>query len=102
MSDDEKVVRYIGCIYRETLSKIKKDGVSVREKNPDELLGPDEEFIFVIDRILYLMDDNLALIIRNDYLSQRESKWYLRYFSKSTYYRLREKAVSEFVRCVTA
>lgn len=40
-------------------------------------------------------------IIKNDYLEKRKVKWWLEFYTKSTYYRRKREAVKLFVDCLS-
>ena len=100
--DNEAIVKQLAIICK----KLKRqyydiDNLMVSECDNRELAEA-FEYIETIDAILASLPDDEALILRNDYFSSRQAKWYMNYFTKSTYYRIRSRAIDEFVRCVTA
>ena len=50
-----------------------------------------------VDYILVQMDEYLARLIYNEYFSSKVSNWWMYYYSKSTYYRLKNKAMDCFL-----
>ena len=50
-----------------------------------------------IDYILLQMDTNLSQIIYNEFFSNKNEGWWMYYYSKSTYYRLKNKAMDSFL-----
>ena len=50
-----------------------------------------------IDCILTQMDNQLAQVIYNEYFSFKTENWWVYYYSKSTYYRLKNKAMDSFL-----
>lgn len=55
----------------------------------------------------YIMNEALnrltvegRLIFENDFISKKDRLWYLNYFSKSTYYRLKNEAMDLFLNCL--
>lgn len=50
-----------------------------------------------IDYILVQMDRNLSRVIYNEYFSNKIDNWWIYYYSKSTYYRLKNKAMDNFL-----
>ena len=50
-----------------------------------------------IDYILLQMDKELSQIIYNEFFSNKVENWWMYYFSKSTYYRIKNKAMDCFL-----
>ena len=50
-----------------------------------------------VDYILLHMDKNLSKVIYNEYLSSNSDNWWIYYYSKSTYYRMKNKAMDNFL-----
>ena len=50
-----------------------------------------------VDYILLQMEERLAFVVVNEYLSTRNDNWWIYYFSKSTYYRIKNKAMNSFL-----
>ena len=50
-----------------------------------------------VDYILQQLDEQSAKIIYNDYLVNSTDNWWIYYYSKSTYYRLKNKAMDIFL-----
>lgn len=53
------------------------------------------KFVLYIDRILEECSPYTAMIIRRTYLSKSETTWYVEDLSRSSYYRLKRRAVLE-------
>lgn len=56
------------------------------------------EYVRSVDRILQDCSSDTQLIITKGFLMNSNPVWYLDYFSRNTFYRLRHKAVVEFLR----
>lgn len=101
-NENEVIVKHLSRIYKKLKQEyFDVDHLMVCEGEYQEAIEA-FEFIETIDAILDAMDYDEALILRNDYFNHREAKWFMNYYSKSTYYRIRSRAIDEFVRCVTA
>lgn len=50
-----------------------------------------------VDYIMSQLDEQLKVLLYNDYFSAREVNWWIYYYSKSTYYRLKNKAMDAFL-----
>ncbi|MBQ1355384.1 MAG: hypothetical protein IIY72_02775, partial [Solobacterium sp.] len=64
------------------------------------LYDNDGSLIMLIDRTLMDCSKETQCIIRNEFLEIPEDMWYLPFFSRSAYYRLRKKALVEFMNCL--
>lgn len=52
----------------------------------------------IFDTILNLLERDLHLIISEDFIDiNPDSKWYLKHWSKTTYYKLKHEAVNQFL-----
>ncbi len=60
----------------------------------------------VVDHYKYVhyainqLEEELRLIIFNDFMAKNKRNWYLEYFSTSSYYRLRKVAIEKFLNCL--
>lgn len=54
-------------------------------------------YVTTIDRTLQDCSNDTRLIITQGFLNNGDPGWYDSYYSRNTYYRLRKKAVSEFL-----
>ena len=50
-----------------------------------------------VDYILLQMEKELSQIIYNEFFSSKMENWWMYYFSRSTYYRLKNKAMDNFL-----
>ncbi len=98
--DMEKIVKYIGKVYRR--SKKRRDVFEYQKciRENQALYDNDGSLIMLIDRTLMDCSKETQCIIRNEFLEIPEDMWYLPFFSRSAYYRLRKKALAEFMNCL--
>ncbi|MBQ1318117.1 MAG: hypothetical protein IIY53_08785 [Solobacterium sp.] len=98
--DMEKIVKYIGKVYRR--SKKRRDVFEYQKciRENQALYDNDGSLIMLIDRTLMDCSKETQCIIRNEFLEIPEDMWYLPFFSRSAYYRLRKKALVEFMNCL--
>ena len=98
--DMEKIVKYIGKVYRR--SKKRRDVFEYQKciRENQALYDNDGSLIMLIDRTLMDCSKETQCIIRNECLEIPEDMWYLPFFSRSAYYRLRKKALVEFMNCL--
>lgn len=57
-------------------------------------------FVDMVDRYLEDCTQDTRLIIRKDFLEKHDNLWYLEFFSKSTYYAKKKRAMKEFLDCL--
>lgn len=60
----------------------------------------DLHYVQEVDRSLKNCSMDTQKIIRHGYLEIAEPKWYLEFYTRSAYYRLRKKAIEEFLNCL--
>ena len=91
------IISKISMSYKK--SSLKDDLFSVNEEN-HPYLNEENYYLNIknkVDYILLQMDNNLSMIIYNDFFSRKVDGWWMYYFSKSTYYRLKNKAMNNFL-----
>lgn len=103
VKDNGILVKYLADMYQGVdLNVIEESLCYVEESKERNKLWEAIEFVRYMDEILRSLPDDYEFILRNDYFRIREKKWYLKYYTKSTYYRLKAEALDAFVRCVTS
>ena len=78
-------------------------GVEYRKDKSNQKINYSEKvdiFINHIDNALNSLDQELRRILINDFFEVRKDYWYLEYYTRSTYYRLRKEAIAEFLHCL--
>lgn len=65
-----------------------------------ELNPTDHQYIRLIEVTLECLDEDFRRIIRNDFLDPQPKQWWMDYYAKSTYYRLKQRALEHFLRCL--
>ena len=58
-----------------------------------------ESYISDVQNAIKAMDGVDKRIIRNEIFNIAQPMWWIPYYSKSTYYRLRKKAIERFLKC---
>lgn len=58
----------------------------------------DRTLVKIVDFCMENCSKETQLIIRNEFLQEPEKGWFLNYFTRSSYYRIRKKAVQEFAK----
>jgi hypothetical protein len=59
---------------------------------------PHDPFVELMDGLLEQMDPDYRRILENDYVHRASTNWWNEFYSKSTYYRLKNKALEDFAR----
>ena len=67
---------------------------------PPHRLESHQTIVKHIEHVIEGLSDKYKLIIYNEVILGRTGKWYLEYISASTYYRIRDKAYEQFLRCL--
>ncbi len=98
--DYEYIARYISRRYREAKVRLDVSAAPAMVTEPNGMYADDAKYVYYVERCLLECSRSTQLIIRREYLSKPEKDWYISYFSRSTYYRLRAKAAEEFVHCL--
>ncbi|MDD2434283.1 MAG: hypothetical protein PHW67_03400 [Bacilli bacterium] len=60
-------------------------------------LKKEQDFVNFVNQVYLLLSTDSRLIIKNDYLLQREDFWWEELYSRSTYYRRRSQALRDFI-----
>jgi len=94
--DNREIVSYVGRLYKNA-----KCIVDMYEMNETSVLDDNymqqKALLNIVDRILLQCDSQSRFLLKNVYFKNNEKKWYQQYYASSTYYRLKKKAVDEFV-----
>lgn len=96
----EKIVRYIGDIYQRSRKRMDIYTFQNCIRENQKTYNCDQGLVHLIDRTLADCTADTRCIIRRHYLEKNDPDWFLNYFARSTFYRLRKLAVQEFIRCL--
>lgn len=106
--DRENILRQYGNDYKKS-KLIELKGTSLLKENvvsekPETYMESFYKYQYyynlqnTIDRILEKLDFDSANFIKNEFLSNSyKSDWWMNYFSRSTYYRIKNKAMDNFL-----
>ena len=91
------LMSFHGELYRgvQTQKRLRSCMTSSAELNPT-----DHQYIRLIEVTLECLDEDFRRIIRNDFLDPQPKQWWMDYYAKSTYYRLKQRALEHFLRCL--
>ena len=101
----DKRVREVAYRYRYAQSKIqaheqslKKDQFMFRETSePSKETRRFEKVLFAVDNAIRFLEPEHQQVITKDYLIAEEDFWWIHCYSRSTYYRVKRKAMQEFL-----
>ncbi len=101
----DKRVREIAYRYRYAKSKmqayeqsLKKDVYMFREvSEPSKEVRRYEKILFAVENAISFLEPEHQQVITKDYLLAEEDFWWIHCYSRSTYYRIKRKAMSEFL-----
>ena len=98
--DKEKVVKYIGDIYRKSKKRIDVFEFQNAVNENRAIYESDRSLVQLVDRTLEDCSKDTRIIIRYSYLENTDPHWYLNYYARTTYYRYRKEAINEFINCL--
>lgn len=96
-NDQTHLITFHATIYRSLLSRLRY-GNEINQES--ELLPCDKDYLFLIQESLKRLTAEEQRILNNDFLLPISKNWWMDYYSKSTYYRLKYLAVSRFLHCL--
>lgn len=95
----DEIIKKIGIEYRK-VRFLEFNSLTIKEESAGYLEKSSNyysELKIKVDYILMQMDEQSSKIILNEYLTARTDNWWIYYYSKSTYYRLKNKAMNCFL-----
>lgn len=93
------LIKKIGIDYKKN-NFYEKHAMVVREQSNDYIENNEiyyNQIKLKVDYILLQLDEQLSCIIFNEYLTNKVYNWWIYYYSKSTYYRLKNRAMNDFL-----
>ncbi len=97
---NKTIAKYIGKEYQRAKQRMDILEFSNSVERNAEVYHRDMTFVHTIDRLLFDCSRTTRLIVQHEFLANDEAEWFLDYYSRSTYYRMKRKAVEEFVNCL--
>lgn len=99
-NEKEQILQYlVKCLKKAQNKKRCYDSGFFVQERP-ETYNNLEATLFLMEITLSSLSDDSRRIIEQDYIVKREKEWWLDFYSKTTYYRLKRKAIDEFIRCL--
>lgn len=59
-----------------------------------------EEYVKMVQQVHQHLSKDSLFFIENEYLNYYDSSWWYSLYSKATYYRIKHKAIDEFIECI--
>lgn len=96
----DTLVRYHLRFYRKYQRK-EEFYSNILEVNEGHTIKPLEKvYVFWIEKSLSDLSEDERLILVQENLENASKSWWMEYFSKSTYYRIKYRAMSRFIDCL--
>jgi hypothetical protein len=95
----KKLLQFMGDTYIASKKRIDLYEFSGARGNDPSYLN-DIAYVHSIDRTLQDCSNDTKNIIRHDFLEKSETGWYRVFYNPSSYYRLKRRAVEEFMHCL--
>lgn len=97
-NEKQVIIAHIADLYNQALAReeLRKINASIEK----DLEANDKLIICIVEYALRRSSKESRTIINNDFVYKSEQSWYLAYFSKTTYYRYKAKAIDEFINCL--
>ena len=96
----EKIMRYLIQRYRISCSRMDRYEECDCVFEHYETYKSDKTTKMLVENALKELDVDEQRIIQKSYIENNTDLWYLDYYTKSTYYRLKTKALSKFLHCL--
>lgn len=98
--EKNKLIVYLMRLYRKAKTNISyiEDCDLIQERIEEYRV--ERKTKLIIEDALDELDEQLRMVIINEYVLKKDKKWYLEYYGRSSYYRLKSKAIDEFLRCI--
>ena len=81
----------------QTVEKLQEFGLMVKETTDKNL---ENAYCFTIDCALEFLTIKEKRILQADYIDHLEKNWWMEYYSRTSYYRIKEAALRRFINCL--
>ena len=98
--EQDQIVHYIIRLYKKVDKKLEVEKLVNKNELVTNINDNDLIFRKIVDDALYDLNEDHHRIILNDYIIKQKPIWIYEYYTKSTYYRLKHKAIEEFLQCL--
>lgn len=76
----------------------KEKGINILENDADNRIGSLMGFVSKVEVVLSLVDDETTFILYKEYMEKNKKLWWTEYYSRSTYYRHKARALNDFLK----
>lgn len=97
LKNDRLSIILLSKSYILSTRKIREAEINARCLSYDEIRST-KYIVDHLEKVITQLDDKEAFIIENEVINGKKGKWYLEYFSPSSYYRTRKKAYRDYLR----
>ncbi len=98
----EQILEYLMKCYRKSANRMKRfEECDVVSENKAEYCY-DKTTVMLVEAAMEEIGIEERRIIEHDYMHPKENQWYLEFYTRSTYYRIRSRAIDKFLRCLHA
>ncbi len=97
LKDKEKIVLYMIKSYKRAKRNINLQELRGGVQESAGVYKEDLMVIYLVDSTLQECNEDSKRILHHEYFVNSASNWYLEFYSKSTFYRLKHRAIEEFI-----
>jgi len=95
--DQTQLIHFHAHLYRALMSRVRYG----HEIDMNKTMHPcDKDYLFLIQETLKRLTQEEQRLLHNDFLMPSSKNWWMNYYSKGTYYRLRYLTMSRFLHCL--
>lgn len=97
---DKKMLVHEACLMYKKLKQMVRMSGKLKESMPINLREQslkNFETFSIFETILGLLGPEQSIVIENEFLKNRETRWYEEKWSKSTYYKIKHQTVDQFI-----
>lgn len=100
--EQEGIIRYLTQCYRKSSQRLKLHRHLMKERkleaSEEQQCG--ELTVALYESALEALPEMYREIIVREFLDESADGWFYNYYTKSTFYRLRQRAIHEFIDCL--
>ncbi len=101
LKDKEKIILYMMKNYRRAKRQIEVEEMKGIIAEQSSGYKEKKILIHLVESSLKECSLDTQRILENEYFKRTVKMWYLEYYSKSTFYRLKHRAIEEFIDCLS-
>lgn len=100
LKDKERAVLSLVKGYRRAQRSLEIRDIKGEIQENEVFYNDDKVLVHLVESSLKKCSEDSQRIIENEYFTEAAHDWYLSFYSKSTFYRLKHRAIEEFVNCL--